>query len=202
MVMIAAVALGAALASGRAFAQAAPESTDYQDPSSGGFVDALTTGANRRHHAASFQFFAHQAERHWPLRRGNGSRRLAVRRNRRMAEHAVLRRRLGLRREASWSRRSRRQFHPQGSGPGGLLDRGRRVCASAPRKPCAHCGANFTAIRMEPRQHLSLLQPVRRRLHRPARRARHDSALVPRRIGDRQSSPTIPFATTAAGSTR
>ncbi len=46
MVMIAAVALGAVSASGRAFAQAAPESTDYQDPNSGGFVDALTTGAN------------------------------------------------------------------------------------------------------------------------------------------------------------
>src|SRR5918993_2204858 len=40
-----AAALSAALAGGSAFAQAAPESTDYEDPQSGGFVDSLATGA-------------------------------------------------------------------------------------------------------------------------------------------------------------
>jgi len=40
-----AAALSGALAPGRVLAQAAPESLDYQDPRSGGFVDALTTGA-------------------------------------------------------------------------------------------------------------------------------------------------------------
>ena len=39
-----AAALSAVLASGGAFAQAAPESIDYQDPRSGGFVDSLTRG--------------------------------------------------------------------------------------------------------------------------------------------------------------
>ena len=43
--IIGAAALSTVLASGRAFAQAAPESTDYQDPRSGGFIDSLTTGA-------------------------------------------------------------------------------------------------------------------------------------------------------------
>src|SRR6187399_3644995 len=39
------LALSAVLASGSAFAQAAPEATDYQDPASGGFFDSLATGA-------------------------------------------------------------------------------------------------------------------------------------------------------------
>ena len=38
-----AAVLGAVLGGANAFAQAAPESTDYQDPRSGGFVDAMTT---------------------------------------------------------------------------------------------------------------------------------------------------------------
>ncbi len=45
VVAVGAAALSAALVSQRAFAQAAPESTDYQDPRSGGFVDSLATGA-------------------------------------------------------------------------------------------------------------------------------------------------------------
>ena len=43
--IVGAAALGAALNCERAFAQAAPESTDYQDPASGGFVDSLAKGA-------------------------------------------------------------------------------------------------------------------------------------------------------------
>ena len=45
MVLMLGGALAAATYSGQTFAQAAPESTDYEDPRSGGFVDALTTGA-------------------------------------------------------------------------------------------------------------------------------------------------------------
>ena len=45
MLAVGAAALSAASVCERAFAQAAPESTDYQDPASGGFVDSLATGA-------------------------------------------------------------------------------------------------------------------------------------------------------------
>src|SRR5215203_173672 len=44
-IVFGAALVGAALAGQRAFAQAAPESADYQDPTSGGFVDALARGA-------------------------------------------------------------------------------------------------------------------------------------------------------------
>ena len=198
---VGAAALSAASVCERAFAQAAPESTDYQDPASGGFVDSLATGAKfgtmvrfsnlcaasrttmapppkQRVSAAGCSAKAANGETCCPSAAPSPTSRSF------MVPTVTA--------ATSSSRIPTRR----------VTRRGGRICASALRRQYAHGGANFTAVRMEPGQHLSLLQPIRRRLHRPARRARHDSARRTRVPRWRARLRTTRFATTAAGSTR
>ena len=148
------------------------------------FDRVVARRCNGRHDAARFLFLAHQAEPQWPDR--GGRRDSAAGSSAKPANCANM---LSFGGALAYVAK----IHgPDGHGGNFILkdpdQEGYAVLGVAFARLRAEdhaltARADRAAVRLEPGRRLSLLQPLRRRLHRPARRARHDPARLRGRIG-------------------